>query len=189
MVAAIRPQLNAHEDARDAFTNGKPEQTLIWQEAGIWCRARLDWLHDDYADIDDYKTTGNAHPDAETRRLLGLGADIQDAWYKRGVRALGLHRDPRFRFICQETKPPYALSVIEFNSVADELADRRIAKAIALWRWCVTTDTWPGYPARTCFVGPSPWQEKAQMDAEMRDEMMRESGVDLKKAMLDWQAP
>ena len=190
MAAAIRPQLDAHDDAAHAFTRGKPEQTLIWQEQGIWCRARPDWLADNHGYIDDYKTTsGSAHPEAETRRLFNMGADIQSAWYKRGVRALGLHRDPHFRFVSQETKPPHALSVLEFNAEAEELANRRIEKAIELWRWCVGNDIWPGYPSQTCFISPPVYREKAQMEAETRDELLRRDGYDLKRLMLDWQAP
>ena len=51
-----RAQLAAHTDGgADMFPNGQPEQTLIWQEDDVWCRARLDWLRP--GAIDDYKTT------------------------------------------------------------------------------------------------------------------------------------
>ena len=41
MVAAARVQLDAHKDARKAFRDGKPEQTILWEEAGVSCRARF----------------------------------------------------------------------------------------------------------------------------------------------------
>src|SRR5262245_291549 len=43
MAHAARIQLNRHREASDAFTNGTPEQTLIWREGPTWCRSRLDW--------------------------------------------------------------------------------------------------------------------------------------------------
>ena len=32
---------------------GAAEQTLIWREDEVWCRARLDWLHHDHRTVDD----------------------------------------------------------------------------------------------------------------------------------------
>lgn len=187
MVAAIRPQLDAHVEC-DAFSNGKPEQTLIWREDDVWCRARPDWLNRNHAVIDDYKTTsGSAHPEAETRRLFGMNADIQSAWYRRGLKALGLHKSPRFRFISQETRPPYALSVLEFSEAADELANRRIDQIIDLWRWCLNHDRWPGYAAQVCTMSPPVWRERAQMEDEIRADQT--ASLSMKQRMMDWQAP
>ncbi len=185
MVSNVRPQLNSHQDSRDALTDGLPELTLTWEEAGIWCRCRPDWLHDDRVCIDDYKTMANAHPEAAERHLFQIGSDIQAAWYMRGLRQLGLTRNPQFRFICQEKEPPYALSVMEFAPAAIELAERRIETAIETWRWCLKDNTWPGYAARTYFISPPVWREKQQMDAEIRDS----SSPEMKRRMIDWQAP
>jgi hypothetical protein len=57
MVAATQSQVDEIETNPPLFAEGRPEQTLIWQEDGVICRARLDWLRDDFTAIDDYKTT------------------------------------------------------------------------------------------------------------------------------------
>jgi hypothetical protein len=38
--------------------NGAGEVMIAWQEDGIWCRALIDWLHDDLRTVDDFKTSG-----------------------------------------------------------------------------------------------------------------------------------
>ena len=190
MVASCRAQLAAHEDAKDAFSSGEPEQTMVWQEGETWCKARLDWLPSDGRFFDDFKTTGNAHPDAWSERVaFETGADMQAALYRRGIRALGLARDPLFRFVVQEIEAPYALSVCALTPAAIDMADRELDRALELWRWCLENDSWPGYPARTCYVDPPPWQERRRLDAEAREEIARDNGEDLRTRMLDWQAP
>jgi hypothetical protein len=102
MVQAVREQLAEHEADPPLFTDGKPEQTLVWEEDGVLCRARLDWLRDDVRAIDDLKTTSrSAHPAAYSHALFGVGGDVQAAFYLRGVRALdALSRlvEPMFRW-------------------------------------------------------------------------------------------
>jgi len=42
LVRATRMQLNGHAATPTPFTDGRPEETLVWREGDIWCRARLD---------------------------------------------------------------------------------------------------------------------------------------------------
>jgi hypothetical protein len=112
MAAAVRTQLERVDAVPPLFTDGKPEQTLVWEEAGVTCRARLDWLRDDYQAADDLKTTSRtANPEQWARSLFGSGRDVQAAFYRRGIRAVtGVDAD--FRYCIVETYPPFALSVV-----------------------------------------------------------------------------
>lgn len=172
MVTFGLTQLAHHGDARGAFTKGKPEQTLIWQEDGIWCRARLDWLPESGSIFHDYKSTdASASPDAWQRILFSLGFDIQAAFYRRGIRALGLCENPEFKFIVQETDDPFALCVIGLMPGAIDLADsKKVAEAIRRWKWCLTNGRWPGYPNRTCYVDAPAWHETEVLAREVRDD-------------------
>ena len=152
------------------LTDGAPEQTLIWEEDGIWCRARLDWLHDGHMMIDDYKTTNtSANPDAFSRQIYGLGYDIQASFYLRGSRKV-LGTDPRFRFVVQEVTPPYAVSVIGLGPDMLAVADRKVDWIIGKWRECITTGKWPGYPGRTCYPDMPGWAEKQWLEFELGEE-------------------
>jgi hypothetical protein len=158
MVVSVRTQLEAHEDGREMFKNGKPEQTLIWQEPdGTWCRARADWLRP--GAIDDLKTTsGSANPDSWTRTMFSMGFDIQVAWYLRGLKAL-TGEDAIFRFAVVETEAPFALSVIGLGPDAMMLAEKKIQYALETWRRCLDEDDWPAYPKRTCWASLPAWHE------------------------------
>jgi hypothetical protein len=162
MVKAGKIQLAGTRECRNAFFEGegRSEVTLTWTEGVVAAKARLDWLaNDDSGIYYDYKTTSaSAHPDAARRHLYAIGADIQAAWYLRGVKANGLRAD-HFRFVVQETEAPYGLSVIEFAPAALALAERKIDEALEIWGWCMTTGRWPGYPSRVCYVDAPSWEE------------------------------
>lgn len=169
MVDLIMERLSDFEGEPRPFTKGQPEQTLIWQDGGVWCRARLDWLHSDHRTVDDLKTvSGSANPETWGRSLWGMGYDVQAAFYLRGVKAV-FGTDAQFRFVVAEHEPPYALSVCALDPAGLELADRKVRRAINLWRACLEDGHWPGYATHTCTIDLPPWEEAKVMEQEMRD--------------------
>ena len=145
MVAAAREQLDAY--GIGLFQNGRPEQTLVWEDEGALCRCRIDWLHDDLSAIDDYKSTAaSADPARWVRTMYGIGGDMQVAFYLRGAeKVLGVR--PEWRYVVQETYPPYALSVVTLAASALEVGADKVEKALQIWRRCLATGKWPAYPA------------------------------------------
>jgi hypothetical protein len=138
--------------------DGKPEQTLIWQEGDTWARARLDWLHRDGILVLDYKTTETcAHPDAWVRTMAGMGGDIQGSFYLRGNKAVGGDPLAKFVFIVQEVTPPFAVCLIGLPPMFLELGTLKVCEGIDLWARCVATNSWPAYPDRICWVEPPPY--------------------------------
>lgn len=191
MVDAARMQLDAHEDARDAFRPGYgiPEQTLIWQEGPVWCRCKLDWVPNTGFFFFDYKTTsGSASPVQWERGLYDRDYDIQAAFYRRGIRAVLGVADPFFMFVVQETEAPYCLSVLGLPPAAIDMADEKVSMALARWHWCLTHDKWPGYPARTAYVPPPAYQLARWEDEKAREDLAGGSEKMI-RAMMDWQAP
>ena len=172
MAVALHEEVVASEPPSVlSMKHGVPEQCLIWQERnGIWCRARPDWLRNDHRLIADYKTTTNAAPDAWIRsQLFGLGYDIQAAFYLRGLRAVFGH-DAAWRWVVQETKPPYAVSIIAPTPAVLALADKKVERAIAIWGECLKAGLWPGYGTRVAWADLPTWQEQKWLDRELRDE-------------------
>lgn len=177
MAIAAREQLAKHTDGgADMFTAGRPEQTLIWKEGDVWCRARLDWIR--RGAVDDYKSTSaSANPETWSRTLFGAGFDIQAAWYLRGVRAIAaqdhvfdsvIGADATFRFAVQETFPPYALSVIGLGPDALLLAEKKCLYALEVWRASLAANKWDGYPRRTCWASLPMAHEAWWLEKEMR---------------------
>lgn len=171
MVGAVKLQLPLFNVTPPLLQNGKPEQTLVWEEAGVLCRARLDWLRDDHAAVDDLKTTSrSANPEQWSRTLFGIGADIQAAFYLRGIKAL-TGKTPEWRWIVCETAPPYAMSVISPGPAAVELGNAKVDRALELWRTCLATDEWPSYPTQVCYADVPGWEESRWLEREAREEI------------------
>jgi hypothetical protein len=171
MVDAVREQLAGHEADPPLFTDGKPEQTILWEEAGVGLKARLDWLRDDLAAIDDLKTTGrSANPDLYARALFGVGGEIQAAFYRRAVRA-ATGAEPVFRWVVVETTPPYALSVITPGSDVLALGESKVEWAIMRWRLCLERDLWIGYGTDVHVAELPSWEESRWLEREAREEM------------------
>lgn len=167
MVAAARGQLQKFTPV--PFTDGKPEKTLVWNDNGVLCRARIDWLRDDLTGIDDYKTTSaSAAPEKWGKTMAGFDGAMQVAFYLRGLRALGA-RQPWFRFVVQELAPPYALCVFSLSPDTLAIADAKVQYAIDTWRRCVATDVWPAYPEETCYLQAAPWEESQWLDRAARN--------------------
>lgn len=164
MADAVRDQLAAHEAEPPLFSDGKPEQSLLWEEGGVLCKARLDWLRDDFSAIDDLKTTSrSANPDAYSRALFGVGGDVQAAMYVRGVaKVTGVI--PEFRWVVVETAPPYALSVVAPGPDILALGEAKVAWAIKRWRECLETGEWPAYPTRVATAEMPAYEEARWME-------------------------
>jgi hypothetical protein len=158
MYEAVAAQIAQLDVDPIPLTAGKPEQTMVWEEQGVLCRARIDWLHDDLTAIDDLKTTSrSAHPESWTRTMFGIGCDVQAAFYLRGLKAL--QAEPVWRWLVVETSPPYALSVVSPGPAVLELANMKIDAALATWKQCLETDVWPAYPRQVCYAELPAWEE------------------------------
>lgn len=151
----------ADSEVRDAWKDGVSEQTLLWQESGVWCRSRPDRRSKDWRILFDYKTVAqSAHPAAFTRAILSHGYDLQAALGLRGVKTLKLaDRPPTFIFVAQEIDPPYAVSLVSLSPQWLDLANTKLSMALSLWKGCLRTNEWPSYPPRVAYVDPPGWAE------------------------------
>jgi hypothetical protein len=166
MVTAAREQLDALDARPPIFQDGQAERSLIWDEHGVICRARLDWLRDDFAAVDDYKTTSrSANPASFSRTLFNVGYDLQAAFYLRGLEAL-TGAVAQWRWVVQEIAPPYALSVVSLTPAALDLAQAKVDFAIARWRECVESGSWKGYPTEVCYAELPGWEEARWLERE-----------------------
>lgn len=139
------------------FEDGKPEQTLIWQDSGIWCRARLDWLTEDRREILDYKSSASAQPNWFSRQIANMGYDFQAAFYTRGLKACG-HPNAKFLFLAQEIDAPHACSLHGIAPSMMAIAEAKVEQAIQGWRHCLETGKWPAYDNRIHWAEATTWQ-------------------------------
>lgn len=173
MLSAVRDQIKRLDVDPLPFYAGKAVQTVVWSDerTGVLCRARLDWLHNDYRTVDDLKTSKWANPLGWARRTLwSIGADVQTAFYRRGVKAV-TSVEPDLRFIVAETQPPFAVSVVALAESALTLADAKVDAALDIWKRCIETDCWPGYVSSVVEAAAPAW---AEMDFWDRQELARD---------------
>lgn len=149
------------------LADGKPEQTLIWQDEGtnIWCRGRLDWLTEDRSVILDYKTTAMSSPAQFCRSSMSaFGYDTQSAFYLRGMRAVQ-RVETEFVFLVQEDEAPYSCYLVQCAPSMQEVAEHKVQRGIDAWAACLKTDNWPGYSEHIYHAEASAWQVEQELSA------------------------
>lgn len=173
MLRTLRRELLGHEIG-DVFSEGAGEMTMVWCDDGAWIRGRMDWWSAKRNLIVDYKTTTTAEPDAWSRKLFDLGSDFAGILYPMGVAALTGEPPPRFIYIVQEVEPPHAFSVVELDSQAVEFTTNRVSQAFHVWRECLSTGRWPGYPSNVCHVSPPTYAVKREETRALAQAASRE---------------
>lgn len=162
---AARDQL-AGTDLAGIFDAGTPEATGVWRdEVAGWCRIRLDWLPDaaregGHITVIDLKTTGGSAQSTDWERTaFDMGYDIQDSFYKRGLRVLLPNvRTVTFKFLVLEQEPPFGLSINEFSNQAQAEADMLVELGAKMWAACLARNEWPGYAGETHHIDPPKWR-------------------------------
>lgn len=166
LIEAAWAQLAEHDATPPPFSDGLPEQTLIWEEDGITCRSLVDWIHESQRVIYDLKTTSaSANPENWSRTCFQIGADVQTAFHLRGLQQLtGIHAE--MRYVVVETYPPYALSINSLSPAALAVGREKVKRAMELWRECLANDSWPGYPNQVAYAELPPWEEARWLERE-----------------------
>lgn len=139
------------------LSDGAAEVTYCWREGETWIKIRVDWIRAHKNLILDYKTTGvSAHPEAFGRIAISSGLDIQESLYRRGVKAVeGVDAD--FIFMAQEVEPPYLCSFFRLDAMTLDMGDQKVERGLELWRKCLSTGEWPGYPPTIQTLEAPPW--------------------------------
>lgn len=138
---------------------GRSEVTIVWEEHGCLFRMRPDRLALDFSLQGDVKTTKTtAEPDRWGRtQLFGMGYYIAAAFYQRGLEHATGKRSP-YVYVAQEQDPPHLCSLIGLDPMAQQLGRRKAERAIAIWKECVKTGIWPGYPGRVAYPEAPRWE-------------------------------
>ena len=149
------------------FSDGRPEQAIVFKVGGVLCRARLDWITNDNKIVLDYKSTGDASPEAFSRQIPKMDYHFQECFYQAGVEdATG--DVPQFFFLAQETEPPFACSLHGTSAAMQEVALSQFDRACRLWAQCLSTGQWPGYGTSVHYAEPPTWM-MAEHEAHLQE--------------------
>lgn len=155
MVKTAKVFIAASEIA-EYWGEAESEVTGVCNEDSVWLRCRFDRITKNRRLIVDYKSTEDASPEPFSRLLVRMGYHVQEAFYRRVARNLGVV-SPRFVFLAQSVEPPHECSLHGCDPSLQEIADAQVERAIQLWRQCVKTKQWPSYGGRIHFALPSSW--------------------------------
>jgi len=160
-VHAMAKALREHPEAAELLEpgSGVAEQSLFWEDRGVWRRARIDWLRRD-GTIVDYKSARSANPSKLPNHVLDHGYHQQQEFYRDGALELGLTELVcPFKFIFQEKEPPFLVSVIELDSAASAIGRHLNERALNTYALCRESGEWPGY-LQTPLVSLPAWVER-----------------------------
>jgi hypothetical protein len=160
MVSTAEKALYEWEGDTLEIADGTSEFTYAWKDKnGTWCRIRPDWIHRGPSGILclDYKTTsGTADPQEYNRIAIANGLDIQDAFYRRGIKAVDGF-EPDFIFMVQETYPPYDCAFMRLDMMTRDMGEEKVDIGIREWGKYLESGKWPGYGNNTYTMEAPPW--------------------------------
>ncbi len=135
-----------HPEARVFFeADAHPEVSAFCDMDGVRVRARFDWLLARPV-IVDLKSGRTANPRALPRITEQYRYHLQAATYRRALATVRGDEDPAFVHVFVESEPPHLVSVDRLTPEALDAGDAELDVALALYRRCVETGHWPGYP-------------------------------------------
>lgn len=135
--------VKAHPVAAKLLTDGKAEESLFWEQDGIKCACRPDWLRDDGL-IVDLKTTQDASPESFIRDAYKYRYYVQAWWYHHGANLCGIQND-NFLFIAVESKPPHTVCVYAADDLYFKLGEQEAMRDFSTYKECTESDIWYGY--------------------------------------------
>jgi len=143
---------------------GRAEHVVLWNDGGVACRARPDWMRD--ALVLDYKSTTDATPRGFARQIARMGYHYQAEFYSRGIEKL-IGQRPTFVFLAQEVEAPYACTFHACDGTLRTIAESDVTAAIKTWGACLAANRFPAYDHRVIhWAEAAPWQI-AEAEARM----------------------
>lgn len=140
--------------------DGHDELTIVWEQKGVRCKARIDRVIPGKMAI-DLKSTDKAHFQNFQGKIASLGYHIQAAMYLRACKYVGLDTGNSFVFVVVESTAPYL--VTSYRLDADSLRQGEILLDMALdvYKHCTDSDDWPGLPDKIQDITTPKWAEDA----------------------------
>lgn len=140
----ISKAVGTHPIASKLLHSGQAELSYFWEQNGIECKCRPDYLRTDIKTVVDFKTAQDASPDEFAKAAYKYRYHVQAAWYLDGLRACGLNIE-NFIFVVCETKPPYNVMCYVADEYMLKLGRAEAEKNLETYKKCAESDIWHGY--------------------------------------------
>jgi hypothetical protein len=111
---AIAEAVRAHPYFKKRVKNGKAEATMLWEQYGVQCKARVDYLAE--RTMFDVKTCQDASPDGFAKQIANFSYHMQAAHYAMGFRRLTGNPLEQFVFIAVESELPHMVGIYALSA-------------------------------------------------------------------------
>jgi hypothetical protein len=150
-----------HPAARRYLSEPGPfEESIVFENRGVLCKARLD--HRTLRGIIfDLKTTRDASEEAFPKAIKTYGYHRQGAHYLLAAQKHGLDAKA-FGIIAVESEPPHGVCVHILTDRAIQQGDREMQPLYFRWAECRKTGRWPGYSEEAVFTDLPPYAQDRQ---------------------------
>lgn len=160
--------------AADVYLRGgHVENSLFWHQTArsktFECRARPDFMTQDFGVVVDLKSAADASKEAFKRALWNYRYDIQAAWYLDGVYACTGVMPHSYLWCVVEPDPPHAVAWYRAEQRPLEIARIDIERGKNTYARCLETGEWPGYPDSIQPIDAPRWAA-ANVDPEEQDD-------------------
>lgn len=160
MAERARARLKLILGAEQIFDAGASETAVVWRdELGLWGRCMVDRWGPTPFEVWDVKTTTAGLSDKALNARVAEGIDLKAAWYRRGLEALHpeLRGRIRYRLIWIEQSEPFEVRIKELPGEAWHYGREKALTAAVVFRECLHTGRWPGYPNEISSVEYPGW--------------------------------
>lgn len=140
--SAIAETVKENPIVKKLLCDGKAEQSYFWNENGIECKCRPDYLKGKL--VIDLKSTADASPEAFAKAAYNYRYHVQAWWYLNGLNKCGINATD-FIFIAFEKDPPYGICVYAADDLMLELGESEAMRNLDTYRECLETGVWYGY--------------------------------------------
>lgn len=155
------------------FDSGAPEQTIQWDEDGIACKARPDWLNAGVC-LHLKTTKRSVNPMPFERMAINLGYDISLMFYALACDSCRDADSTEHVILAIEQDPPYACKLFGLSKAQEDISARKVQRALNIWRECRARGEYPAYSGEVHLIEPTNWQ-LAQAEQDMaQDELTEE---------------
>jgi hypothetical protein len=150
-----------HPIAKRLLTGSDFERSLFaTDQNGTLRKGRLDVLTKAGNILPDVKTCESAAPDDFEKQIFNYRYFVQAPYYLDLCEMIGIEKE-HFVFIAVEKSPPYCVAVHELDPLIVEAGRKTYQRDLALYRECMESGYWPGYPTAVGLVSVPPWARKA----------------------------
>lgn len=156
--------VKAHAVIKMLRSHGGCETTLVWDEDGIPCKARLDkhifgsTCPDTVLDIKKMRPCAG---DEETLQyaIRDYGWDLQAYWYSHGAEVV-TGKPHRFAWVFIEDDFPFGVRPLWASRRMIEVGRSKANQAFRVYKWCLQAGEWPGYTTEIEELDPANWECK-----------------------------